>query len=178
MILCAALASFPATADPAHRPAKAPAAPLAHPPDALPDELASASLEMTMSAELEQQQTVAGRTVLHLVPADHVVPGDLVVYTVQVRNAGNAVVPRPQFVAPIPDHTSYVADTAVGPGADISYSVDGGRSFERPENLRVHGPGGALRAATATDYTHIRWTLRHALKPHSIVYARFHARLN
>ena len=85
---------------------------------------------------------------------------------------------RPQFIAPIPLHTSYVADTAVGPGADVLYSVDAGETFDKAQNLRVRGEGGALRPATAADYTHIRWTLRHPLKPKSVAYARFRARLN
>ena len=156
-----------------------PAQPLAHPPEWVPREVVEqGALEMTVSAELIRQQTVGGHVVPSLLPADHVVPGDLVIYTVQVRNTSAEPVMQPQFVAPIPGHTSYVADSAVGPGADISYSVDGGQSFDRAENLRVHGAGGALRAAIASDYTHIRWTLRHRLKPGSVVYARFHARLN
>ena len=176
--LCTALVSPLAAADTPRRGAPAAALPLAHPQGLNPEEGIAVPFEVTMSAELLQQQTVAGRSVQRLLPADHVVPGDLVIYTVAVRNGSDAQVSRPQFVAPIPEHTVFVADSAVGPGADISYSVDGGRTFDRPENLKVHGPGGALRAATVTDYTHIRWTLRHGLKAHSIVYARFHARLN
>jgi uncharacterized repeat protein (TIGR01451 family) len=159
--------------------AKGPARPLAHPPEKVPDEVTErGALEMTIRAELLQPQAAGGRAGAHLQPADHVVPGDLVIYTVQVRNVSAQPVMQPQFVAPIPEHTSYVPDSAVGPGADISYSVDGGQNFDKPDNLRVHGAGGALRAATASDYTHIRWTLRHRLKPDSVVYARFHARLN
>jgi hypothetical protein len=176
VFLWSAAASLPAAADAPRRSAP-PALPLAHPPARVPDDIGAAPLEVTMTAELEQQQTVGGRTVLRLLPADHVVPGDLVIYTVEVHSSGSALL-RPQFVAPIPEHTSYVADSAVGPGADISYSADGGQTFDRPENLRVHGAGGALRAAVASDYTHIRWMLRHGLKAHSVVYARFHARLN
>jgi uncharacterized repeat protein (TIGR01451 family) len=136
------------------------------------------TLQVTMTAELEQVQSVIGRPSVRLVPADHVVSGDLLIYTLRVRNAGDEPVAAPQFVAPIPLHTSYVADSAVGPGAEVQYSVDAGETFDKPQNLKVHGEGGALRPATAADYTHIRWTLRHPLKPKSVVYARFRARLN
>jgi uncharacterized repeat protein (TIGR01451 family) len=136
------------------------------------------ALTVSMSAELEQVQTSNGRVSLRLLPADHVVPGDSLIYTVQVRNTGGVLVAVPQFTAPIPKHTSYVADSAVAPGAEVSYSVDAGQSFDKPQNLRVPGTDGALRAATAADYTHIRWTLRHGLKANSVVYARFRARLN
>lgn len=172
--LMLALAPLPGRAAP-----RAPAAPLAHPPEKLPADVAERdALQIAVRAERVQQQNVGGRPVAHLQPADHVVPGDLVIYTVEVRNISGQPVMQPQFVAPLPEHTRYVADSAVGPGADISYSVDGGQTFDRPDQLRVHGAGGALRAAIASDYTHIRWTLRHRLKPGSVVYARFRARLN
>ena len=135
-------------------------------------------LQVTTTVELAQVQVVYGRTSIRLLPADHVVPGDLLIYTLKVRNAGSDPVARPQFIAPIPLHTSYVADTAVGPGADVMYSVDAGETFDKAQNLRVRGEGGALRPATAADYTHIRWTLRRPLKPKSVAYARFRARLN
>jgi uncharacterized repeat protein (TIGR01451 family) len=136
------------------------------------------TLSVTMTAELEQVQAGNGRVTVRLLPADHVVPGDSLIFTLQVRNTGSAAVPMPQFSAPIPKHTSYVADSAVAPAAEISYSVDAGQSFDEPQNLRVPGADGAPRPATAADYTHIRWTLRHSLKPNSVVYARFRARLN
>jgi uncharacterized repeat protein (TIGR01451 family) len=136
------------------------------------------ALEVTTSAELEQVQTINGRPSVRLLPADHVVPGDLLIYTLRVRNPGPEAIQAPEFVAPIPEHTSYVADSAAGPGATVLFSVDGGQTFNKPQNLSVHGEGGALRPATAADYTHIRWTLRHSLKSRSVAYARFRARLN
>ncbi len=138
----------------------------------------AAALEVTTTAELGQLQTINGRQSLRLLPADHVVPGDLLIYTLRVRNPGGEAVATPEFVAPIPEHTSYVADSAAGPGAQVLYSVDGGQTFDKPQNLKVHGEGGALRPATAADYTHIRWTLKHSLKSKSVAYARFRARLN
>jgi hypothetical protein len=70
---------------------------------------------------------------------------------------------------------SYVADSAVAPGAEVSYSVDGGRTFDAPENLTVHGPDGKERPAMAADYTHIRWVLKNRLKAGSMTLARFRA---
>jgi hypothetical protein len=69
----------------------------------------------------------------------------------------------------------YVADSAVGPGAEVSYSIDGGKSFERAENLRVTGADGQSRPATAADYTHIRWHLKNTLKANSVAFVRFRA---
>ncbi len=72
----------------------------------------------------------------------------------------------------------YVADSAVGPGAEVSYSVDGGRSFDLPENLKVRDrKDGELRPALAADYTHIRWRLKNSLKANSVAFVRFRARV-
>src|SRR5271168_2396990 len=73
-------------------------------------------------AEVESKSIVHGREVIKLIPADRVVPGDQVIYTLEVRNTG-AALEAPVVVHPIPEHMRYVADSAVGPGAEVSYSV-------------------------------------------------------
>ena len=106
--------------------------------------------------------------------AQRVVPGDVLIYTVEVRNAGQYAVESAVVVQPVPNHMMYLASSAVGPGVDVDYSVDGGRSFDKPENLK--SPTGTARAAPA-EYTHIRWQLRNRLKPNSIAYVRFRAQV-
>jgi uncharacterized repeat protein (TIGR01451 family) len=126
-------------------------------------------------AEVESNRRVGGRETPKLVPADRVVPGDQVIYTLEVRNTGAATVATPVVIRPIPEHTRYVADSAVGPGAEVSYSVDGGQSFDRAENLLVQGADGRQRPAVAADITHIRWQLKHSLKSNSVAFVRFRA---
>jgi uncharacterized repeat protein (TIGR01451 family) len=104
-----------------------------------------------------------------------VVSGDLVIYTVEVRNSGPVAVPQPVFTTPIPEHMRYVADSAIAPGAEVSFSIDAGRNFDKPDNLVVRGPDGVTRRAAPGDYTHIRWVLKNSLKPRSVAYARFRA---
>jgi uncharacterized repeat protein (TIGR01451 family) len=108
-----------------------------------------------------------------LAPAKRVVSGDHVLYTLEVRNTAQTTASPPRVDYPIPAHTRYVADSAVGPGTEITYSVDGGLGFDRPENLRVAGPNGDLRTALATDYTHIRWQFKNSLKANSVAFVRF-----
>jgi len=127
-------------------------------------------------AEVESKSVAHGRQVIKLIPADRVVPGDRVIYTLEVRNTG-AALEAPVIVHPIPEHMRYVADSAVGPGAEVSYSVDGGRSFDRAENLKVPGKDGEPRPAVAADYTHIRWRLKNSLKANSVAFVRFRARV-
>ena len=126
-------------------------------------------------AEVESRSLVAGREVVKLIPADRVVPGDRVIYTLEVRNTGATAVDAPIVTHPVPEHMRYVADSAVGPGAEVSYSVDGGHSFGRAESLKVLGVDGRPRPAVAADYTDIRWQLKSSLKANSVAFVRFRA---
>jgi uncharacterized repeat protein (TIGR01451 family) len=126
-------------------------------------------------ATLEVKATAAVRQDHALVPADRVVPGDEVFYTLEIRNTGGRPLPPPTIDFAIPEHVRYIANSAVGAGADVSYSVDGGHTFDRPENLSVVPVGGDPRLATAADYTHIRWHLKHILQPKAMALARFRA---
>jgi uncharacterized repeat protein (TIGR01451 family) len=132
-------------------------------------------LEIRAVAEVESKTTDGGRQAVKLIPADRVVPGDRVLYTLEVRNAGTTAVDAPIVIHPVPEHMRYVADTAVGPGADVTYSVDGGHTFDRAENLKVTGADGNPRLAVAADYTHIRWQLKNSLKVNSMAFVRFRA---
>lgn len=126
-------------------------------------------------AEVESKSVSEGRQTIKLVPADRVVPGDRVIYTLEVRNTGPVTLEAPVVAHAVPEHMRYVADSAVGPGAEVSYSVDGGHTFERAENLKVKGADGTLRAAVAADYTDIRWQLKNNLKANSVAFVRFRA---
>jgi uncharacterized repeat protein (TIGR01451 family) len=126
-------------------------------------------------AEVESRLLVAGREVVKLIPVDRVVPGDRVIYTLEVRNTGATALDAPIVTHPVPEHMRYVADSAVGPGAEVSYSVDGGHSFGRAENLKVLGVDGRPRPAVAADYTDIRWQLKNSLKVNSVAFVRFRA---
>jgi hypothetical protein len=72
---------------------------------------------------------------------------------------------------------SYVAESAVGPATEVSYSVDGGNHFDAAENLKIQDADGQLRPAGAADYTHIRWQLKNSLKANSVAFVRFRARV-
>lgn len=126
-------------------------------------------------AEVEKRVEVNGHEATQLQPAELVVPGDEVLYTVEIHNTGDQ--PLSHVVVPyaIPAHMRYVADSAVGPGAEVSFSVDGGLSFDRPERLKVASTSGEMRPATAADYTHIRWALKYPLAPNAVAFARFRA---
>lgn len=83
--------------------------------------------------------------------------------TGRFRYEGTEPAGRLRIVLAIPDGMHYVADSALGPGAEVSYSVDGGRSFGPPAALWLpvdpEDPDTAMRTAKTTDYSHIRWEL-------------------
>jgi uncharacterized repeat protein (TIGR01451 family) len=135
----------------------------------------SEPLSIKAIAEVQSSQAHGRET--KLFPADRVVSGDTVIYTLEVHNTASTSVPRPVVIYAVPEHMTYMPDSAVGPGTEVTYSVDAGRSFDVPENLKVQEPRGELRAATAADYTHIRWQLKNALKANSVAFVRFRARV-
>lgn len=131
----------------------------------------SAGLDVHAIAEVESRSRDDGH--VKLVAADRVVPGDRVLYTLEVRNAGAKLLKAPTVIQPVPEHTRYVDDSAVGPGAEVSFSVDGGHRFDRPANLLVPLAGGQTRPAAGADYTHIRWRLKNPLAVNSTAFVRF-----
>jgi uncharacterized repeat protein (TIGR01451 family) len=135
----------------------------------------SPAIQVRAIAEVEIKVEEAGRELARLVPANRVVPGDEVIYTLEIRNTGPRDVAAPTVIEPIPTHMAYLADSATGPGAEVTYSVDGGHTFDVPESLEVQGVDGRPRVAKAIEYTHIRWQLRNILKSRSVAFARFHA---
>ena len=137
---------------------------------------ASDPISIKAIAEVEQTSGSGGQETARLIPADRVVSGDTIIYTLEVRNTAASPVAQPVVTYPIPAHMTYLPDSAVGPGTEVTYSVDAGRSFDAPENLRIPDAGGQARAATAADYTHIRWRLKNALKGNSVAFVRFRAR--
>jgi uncharacterized repeat protein (TIGR01451 family) len=137
----------------------------------------SGSIAIKAIAEVELQTVERGRETSKLVPADRVVSGDWVIYTLEVRNTAATTVHAPTVTYPIPEHMSYVAESAVGPATDVSYSVDGGSHFDVAENLKIQDADGQLRPAGAADYTHIRWQLKNSLKANSVAFVRFRARV-
>jgi uncharacterized repeat protein (TIGR01451 family) len=140
------------------------------PPDARADgvvpQVSNPAIKVKVLAEIETNVLVADRESVKLGPADRVVPGDQIIYTVEIRNTGALPVNEPTVIYPVPEHMQYIEDSASGPGAQVSFSVDGGHSFDQPQNLIAAGP---------QHYTHIRWQLKHRLNAHSVAYARFRA---
>ena len=101
----------------------------------------------------------------------------VVIYTTTVENISDASAENVVVNNPVPEHLSYVAGSAFAPGMIIEFSVDGGVSYAVAEDLTVD-EDGQPRAATADDFTHIRFVLQGELAAGAQGIARFRARLN
>lgn len=127
-------------------------------------------------AQIEQPATDAqGHPTTRLVAVVKIAPGDEVIYTVSATNICAQPVEGAVIDNPVPEHMTYVGRSAIGPGTEVSFSVDGGFQFAKPELLEVASADASKRPAVAADYTHIRWVMRRPLKPGAIAFARFRA---
>lgn len=111
-----------------------------------------------------------------MMPAEKVVPGTEVTWTVTANNICKQPSDKVTINNAVPAHMVYVANSATGPGADITFSVDG-QNFAAPAQLTVQD-NGATRTAHADEYKHIRWTFKDSLAPGASASASFRAVLN
>jgi len=131
--------------------------------------ITAASLMATTSASaLTAKQSVEKEIVVQMpdgtetltrAPAEMVIPGERIVYTLNFVNDDSAPASDLVLTMPVPSEIKYLDDTATKEGAKIVYSADGGQTFTTRTGLRVADLDGTLRAASAEDITHIRWTV-------------------
>jgi uncharacterized repeat protein (TIGR01451 family) len=127
-------------------------------------------------AEIEQVTTdERGEQSTRLVAAEKIVPGNEVIYTVSATNICDQPAHNVVIDNPVPQHMDYIGGTAIGPGTEVSFSVDGGLNFGKPDALKVAAADGTPRQAEPREYTNIRWVMRNPLKPGAVAFARFRA---
>jgi uncharacterized repeat protein (TIGR01451 family) len=128
-------------------------------------------------AEIEQEVVDAkGAKTTKLVPAAKVVPGTVVIWTVTANNICKQPSEKVSINNSVPEHMTFVPNSAIGPGADITYSLDG-KAFDTPDQLTVQ-ENGAARKARSDEYKHIRWAFKSSLAPGTTAHASFRAVLN
>lgn len=135
-------------------------------------------VKLTVVAQMETEVVNAeGQKEIQLVPAEKVVPGDVVIYTIKYTNNGRKAAENFVITNPVPQHMEYLTGSAKGESAKITFSVDGGNSYDIPGNLTVADSEGTRVAATSSDYTHIRWVLNDPVAPNETGLVTFMARL-
>jgi uncharacterized repeat protein (TIGR01451 family) len=132
-------------------------------------------IELKTVAESEQEYTnEQGQKAKRLVPAAKVVPGDEVIWTVTAKNICDKAAENIVIANPVPEQMSYVANSAMGVGADIMYSLDG-KEFNAPAAIVVHDANGVRRTASADEYRAVRWTYKGAFAPGATAFVRYRA---
>lgn len=100
-----------------------------------------------------------GQTVVELVEAEKVTPGEKVAYVFDILNDENQEVSDLVLAMPVPKEIQFIEGSADREGASVLYSTDGGQSFAPRSALTVvTGPSGP-RPATRDDITHIQWKI-------------------
>lgn len=132
-------------------------------------------LQTQLLAEVRESIGSRERQLFRLVPATRLSQGQVVYYTVRITNPTPIFANKVQVSQMIPANTTYLDGSAGGPGAEIEFSIDGGQSFARAQDLKL---ADGVTRAPPERYTHIRWRLRNPLAPGAVALARFRATFN
>jgi uncharacterized repeat protein (TIGR01451 family) len=130
--------------------------------------LAAGNVDVKIKTEKLSVVTKDGKKVARAVPASKFQPGDTIIYTITYTN--NAAEPVTDAIIndPIPAGTVYVPESAKGEGADITFSIDNGKTFQKPTILYYEVEVGGKKerkVATPDQYTNVRWTLTKTIAP-------------
>lgn len=106
-----------------------------------------------------------GQKEVKRVPTATVIPGDEVIYTITYTNNGKEPAESIVISNMIPEQMTYKAGSASGKNATVTFSIDRGKTYKVPQNLKVKGPDGRERPAEASEYTNIRWEVVGKIDP-------------
>ena len=112
---------------------------------------------------LVERQVAAesGQIVTKLENPGVVTPGDKLVFSVTYAN--KTLRPATDLVVtnPVPPSVAFAGDESAG----ALVSVDGGKTWGALPELKVKADDGALKAAAASDVTHLRWSFAKPIAP-------------
>lgn len=135
-------------------------------------------ISLKTEAQMEESYTDAqGKPAKRLVSPTKTIPGNEIIWTITANNVCNKPAEKVVFENAIPEHMTYIADSAMGPGTDITYSLNG-KDFVKAADLKVREADGKTRAARADEIKSIRWVLGAAMAPNSMSFARYRAKVN
>jgi uncharacterized repeat protein (TIGR01451 family) len=131
--------------------------------------MAAGNVDVKIKTEKLSIELKDGKKVARAVPASKFQPGDTIIYTITYTN--NAAEPVTDAVIndPIPAGTIYINNSAKGEGADITFSIDNGKTFLKPTLLFYEVSTGAgkkeQKVASPDHYTNVRWNLTGTIPP-------------
>ncbi len=104
-----------------------------------------------------------GKREISFVEPKTVIPGDVILYTIEFENISDQPVSNIVLTDPVPNNSVYREGSAKGDNTQIVFSVDG-KQFASADMLFVT-EDGKRRLATAKDYRSIRWIVETPLQP-------------
>jgi uncharacterized repeat protein (TIGR01451 family) len=126
---------------------------------------------VTLTSDVKIERVTVGPdgkevVTLHAPKSVVVVPGDKVLFTLEVTNTGAAPATGFRATNPLPAPVQFVSVSE--DWAEVS--VDGGTSYGKLAALKVkaapaEGAAPVERAAEAADVTHVRWVFADAIAP-------------
>jgi len=123
---------------------------------------AQAFAKPLISVSMKAEKEVTVNNVKKKVAATTVDSGDVIFYTLNYVNSGNEAATNAVLDDPIPKGTVYLAGSAFGKDADITFSIDGGKTFKKPSLLTYEVKINnkiEKKTASAEQYSNIRWTI-------------------
>ena len=132
---------------------------------------AQAKSELVLKLTAQKEVTVKdadGKIRIEWHAAEKTNPGDVLKYTIAYTNTGKVEARNAVINDPVPEGTTYIANSAEGKNTEISFSIDG-KKFEAPTMLtyKVKQPDGTVTEHRAGPemYTHIRWKVMKPVNP-------------
>lgn len=93
---------------------------------------------------------------------------DILIYTITYTNTAKEAVSDVSVMDPIPQGTEYIAGSASGENAEITFSMDGGKTFGAlPLKYKKSNPDGSyeMKVATPSMFTHVKWQIKKKVAP-------------
>jgi uncharacterized repeat protein (TIGR01451 family) len=136
-----------------------------------------ACVTLKNEAQVEQDYVDAqGKPAKRLVAPGKVVPGNEIVWTITATNTCAKPADKVVIENAVPEHMTYVADSATGSGTTITYSLNG-RDFAKQGELTVRDADGKTRPARVEEIKSIRWIVNTAIAPNATTAARYRAKV-
>ena len=126
--------------------------------------LAKPNVAVSIKAEKEITVKENGKEVKKVIEAKEILPGDIITYSLNFANSGDAAASNVILNDPIPEGTAYLFGSATETAGELSFSIDHGKSFKKASMLTYEmslpGGGKEKRTASPEQYTDIRWIIK------------------
>jgi uncharacterized repeat protein (TIGR01451 family) len=117
---------------------------------------------VTLSGALERENEK-----ISLDKIDAVKPGEILRWTISSENKGESGAREYKAIGKIPSGTTFVTESAKADKAEVTYSIDGGKSFVREPMIEERQPDGSVKLVPAPVgmYTEVRFEWEGTLNP-------------